>query len=174
MQNTNTGSISSHPSSRVFCPPHAPITTSLHRLSTVNQCMVMVRDLGHWQPCLSRETVKRTEAWEGLLMEGYRVGRGEELSMVLAVVKAVMHMGHCDLRLFLSLDLSALLSTASAPSLAFCWPCRLCLDTVCLSSCVCVCVWVTAQVWDHRRGSLGEVCKVNQGDLLAVTQRTAR
>lgn len=120
MQNTNTGSISSHPSSRVFCPPHAPITTSLHRLSTMNQCMVMVRDLGHWQPCLSRETVKRTEAWVGLLMEGYRVGRGEELSMVLAVVEAVMHMGHCDLRLFLSLDLSALLSTASAPSLAFC------------------------------------------------------
>lgn len=50
--------------------------------------------------------------------------------MVLAAVKAVMHMGHSDLRLFLSLDLSALFSSASAPFLALCYPCCLCLDTV--------------------------------------------
>lgn len=37
------------------------------------------------------------------------------LSVVLAVVKAVMYLGHSDLRLFLSLDLSALFSNASAP-----------------------------------------------------------
>lgn len=92
--------------------------------------------------------------------------------MGLAVVKAVMHMGHSDLILFLSLDLSALLSGASAPFLALCYPCRLCLDTVCLSPCVCVCVSHSSNM-RPQKGSLGEVCRVNQGDLLlVVAQRT--
>lgn len=67
---------------------------------------------------------------------------------------SVMQMGHCDLRLFLSADLSAPLGSASAPSLALCYPCHLCLDTVGLSPCVCVCEWVTAQTRDHGGGAL--------------------
>lgn len=97
-------------------------------------------------------------------IEGYGVGQGEELSMVLAAIKAVMHMGHSDLRLFLSLDLSALFSSASAPFLAPCYPCRLCLNTVCLSPCVCVCVCVSHSPNTRpQKGSVGEVCEVNQG-----------
>lgn len=85
--------------------------------------------------------------------------------MVWAVVKAAMHMGCSDLRLFLSSDPSALFGNASAPSLALCYPCRLCLDTVGLSPCVCVCMSHSSNM-RPQRGSLGEVCEVNQGDLL--------
>lgn len=60
---------------------------------------------------------------------------GEMLSVVLALVRAVMHVGHSDLRLFFCLDLSALFCSASAPQVALSFPCRLCLDTLCLSPC---------------------------------------
>lgn len=102
---------------------------------------------------------------QGRMMEGCWVGQGAKLSLVLAAVKALMQMGHGDLGLFLSLDLSALLCCASAPSLALCYPCHLCLDTVGLSPCVCVCMSHSSNM-RPRRGSLGEVCEVNQGDLL--------
>lgn len=68
------------------------------------------------------------------------IGKGEELSVVLAVVKAVMNMGHSDLRLYLSLDPSALFISASAPISCPSLPRRLCLNTVCSSLCVDVCV----------------------------------
>lgn len=120
-----------HPYSQVFLPPHALVTTALHCLSTLNQCIVMVGD---------PDTKGQASEGQGRVMEGYWVGQEEELSLILAAVKAVMHTGHSDLRLFLSLHLSALFSSTSAPSLALCCPCRLCLDTVGLSPCVCVCM----------------------------------
>lgn len=120
-----------HPSSQVFLPPHALVTTALHCLSTLNQCIIMVGDA---------DTKGQASEGQGRVMEGYWVGQGEELSLILGAVKAVMHTGHSDLRLFLSLPLSALFRSTSAPSLALCCPCRLCLDTVGLSPCVCVCM----------------------------------
>lgn len=72
-------------------------------------------------------------------IEGCRVGQREEmLSVVLAVIKAMMHMGHSDLRLFLSWICQHCSAVPVLPFLALCCPCRLCLDTVCLSPCVCV------------------------------------
>lgn len=100
------------------------------------------------------------------MMEGCRVGQGAKPSLALARSGQRDADGTLsDLRLFLSTDLSALLSRASAPSLALCYPCHLCLDTVGLSPSVCVSVSHGSNM-RPRRGSLGEVGEVNQGDLL--------
>lgn len=125
-------------------------------LFTLKHCLVMVRE---------PDTKGQGSGQRGRMMEGCWIGQGAKLSLVLAAVKALMQMGHGDLGLFLSLDLSALLCCASAPSLALCYPCHLCLDTVGLSPCVCVCMSHSSNM-RPRRGSLGEVCEVNQGDLL--------
>lgn len=95
-------------------------------------------------------------------IEGCRVGQREEmLSVVLAVIKAMMHMGHSDLRLFLSWICQHCSAVPVLPFLALCCPCRLCLDTVCLSPCVCVCMSHSSSI-RPQMGGFGKVCEVTR------------
>lgn len=81
-----------------------------------------------------------------------------------------MHMGHSDNKHFLRLDLSLLPNFANTPfSLCHFWfgYCRLSSVCVCecvrTRACVCVCVYVSRLKYEATEG---EVCEVNQGDLL--------
>lgn len=123
-----------------LCSPCSSHSISLHRCSILNQWMVMVRDL---------DTTSQTSAVSGT---GPGVGTGNEMGQrdELSVLIAVMYMGYSDLRLFLSLDMSAPCISASAPPLPSVSPCW--------------CVWVTALTWDGREEPWG----CYQGDLLSA------
>lgn len=154
-------------------PPLAPVTTSLHRLSTLNQCMVMVRDLDtNNQASAVRETKGQMHGRVGWWRDrgiwswsGRRAvnGFGSDQSSdaygtfwphAISLFGSVSAAQQCQCSLSCPLlPLSSLFGHCKSVSL-------------------CLCVSHSSNM-RPQKGSLGEVREVNQGDLLlAVAQRT--
>lgn len=175
MLNTNTGLPSPTTSYFLllsFLSLPSPFTTSLHGLSTLNQCMVKARDL---------ETNSRASAVRGT--KGQRHGRvcdgGIQSWSGRSSVSGFGSGQSSDAYGTFWPQTISLFGSVSAAQQCQCSLSRPLLPLsslfgYCMSVSVCLCVCVShSSNTRPQKGSLGEVCEVNQGDLLlAVAQRT--
>lgn len=147
----------------VFFPPFASVTTRVHRLSTLNQCTVMVRDLD----TDSQASAVRGSRGQRRMRVGWQ--RGKELVREKKCCQWFWQRskGWCIWDILTS-DYSSLCicqrcsAVPAFPFLDLRYPCRLCLDSVCLSLCVhaSVCESQSSNM-RPQRGSHGEVHEVN-------------